>query len=297
MLRSSAAAVLCILTGMALPGYGQTTLAWKLKEGDKFYLESASLLNQTIKSGGMEVKQDIDQTLVSLFTVKKKNADNTLTIEQKIETVLLKTNGPVPPKAAQALEGAVFTFTLNPKGEVTKFSGFDDLIKKLTNDNPAAGKEVRRFLTEDLLKMTAQETFGFVPDKAVKKGDKWERKFTYPLGPLGTLTSTNKYTAEGTDKVDGKNAERIAVEMSMTYAAPKPEGSASLEIKKGDLKVEGAKGTIYFDAAAGRLVRSEATIPSKGIMTFSFGGRDTDMELDQKQTIKNRVLDKNPLAK
>ncbi len=297
MLRRSAVAVVCVLAGLAVPAYGQTKLEWKLKEGDRFYLENASLLNQTIKTGGMEVKQDMDQTVVSLFTVKKRNADNSLLIEQKVETVRLKTNGPVPPKAAQALEGAVFTFTLTPRWEVTRFTGYDDLIKKLTNANPAAGKEVKKYLTEDLLKMTAQETFGFLPDKAVKKGDKWERKFIYPLGPLGTLTSTNKYTFEGTEKVDGKDADKIAVDMTMTYAPPKVEGTPALEIKKGDLKVEGAKGTIYFDAAAGRLLRSEATIPAKGTMTFSYMGRDTEMELDQKQTIKNRVTDKNPLAK
>jgi hypothetical protein len=296
MLRRAAGAVLLAAAMLAVPAYGQDVkLEWKLKEGDKFFLENTSVLNQTLKTGGMDVKQDLDQTMVSSFTVKKKNADGSLVLEQKIETVRLKGAGAgVDPKSAQTLEGAVFTFTVTPRWEITRFDGYDNLVKKLGGENKAMEAEIRKYLTEDVLKATSQETFGFLPDKAVAKGGKWERKFVYPLGPFGTLTSTNKYTYEGKEKVDGKEVDKITSEMSMTYAVPKQEAGAPLQVTKGDLKVEGAKGTIFFDSAAGRLVRSEAKIPVKGTMTFSASGRDTEIEITQQESIKNRVLDKNP---
>jgi hypothetical protein len=306
MMRRSAMAVLVaqLALAAAFPAHAQTKLEWKLKEGDKFYLENVSTLNQTMKTAGVDtIQNNIEQTTVSLLTVKKKNADG-LVLEQKIETMRLKPLSPTnldekTLKQAQALEGAVFTFTISPKGEVTRFSGYEDFIKKIGGNDQAVGKEVRKFLTEDLLKAMPQELFGFLPDKAVKKGDKWERKVSYPLGPLGTLTSTNKYSYDGTEKVEGKDLDKITVEMAMTYTTPPatPEGAKGLEVRKGELKAEGAKATIYFDSAAGRLVRSEETVPLKGKLTFAYSGTETEVDLDQKQTIKNRVLEKNPLAK
>jgi hypothetical protein len=292
---------------LSLPVSAEVTLEWKFKEGDKFYLQTDSNLAQTITSAGTEVKQQIDQSMVSSFTVKKKNADGSLVLEQKIENVTVKTSGPgtMETKPPEGLKGAVFTITVNPKWKITKFEGYDALVKKLSGEDPAVDRLIRAFLPEEILKASAEEAFGFLPDKRVKKGDSWERELVYPLGPLGTLTATNKYTDEdkNKEKVAGKDVERITAAMTIKYQKPelkKPEeaaGALGLQILEGDLKAKDAKQTIYFDPAAGRLVKSETKLRVEGMLTYSAVGKKTEMEIKQEQTITAQVFDKNPLQK
>jgi hypothetical protein len=302
MLRRGGMAAVLVLGVLALPASAQVTLKWKFAKGDKFYLRTDSILDQTITSSGAEVKQKIEQSMLSSFTVKEKKTDDSVVLEQKIETVTVKTAGPgaedtKPPKG---LEGATFTITVSPKWQITKFDGYDALIKKLSGEDAAVDKMIRAFLPEEILRASAEEAFGFLPDKAVKKGDTWERKLVYPLGPLGTLTATNKYTYEdkNKEKVNGKEVERITAAMDIKYTPPMPGGAAlGLQIIDGDLKAKDAKQTIFFDAAAGRMVQSETKMRVEGMLSYSAVGKKTEIEIKQDQTITAQVFDKDPRPK
>jgi hypothetical protein len=299
MLRRCDLVAALVLGVLALPASAQVTLSWKFEKGDKFYLRTDSTLDQTITSGGTDVKQTIEQSMVSSFTVKDKKADGSVVLEQKIDTVTMKTSGPgaADAKPPDGLKGATFTITVSPKWQITKFEGYDALIKKLSGEDAGVEKLIRTFLPEEILRASAEEAFGFLPDKAVKKGDTWERKLVYPLGPLGTLTATNKYTYEGKDKVNGKDVERITAAMDIKYTPPMAGvGALGLQIIDGDLKAKDAKQTIFFDATAGRLVKSETKLRVEGMLSYAAVGKKTELELKQDQTIKARAYtDKEPL--
>jgi hypothetical protein len=287
----------------ALPAHAQVQMEWKLKEGDKFFLETVSTLKQQMRTQGKEMKQDLEMTTVFSLAVQKKNADNTAVLEQKIESLSVKNAAGqaagTDEKFNQQLVGAAFKVTLSPRGEVAKFEGYDDLVKKLAGDDPAARKAVQSIMPEESLKASVSEAFGFLPDKPVKTGDSWERETTRSLGPFGSITSKRKYSYDGSEMVEGKPLEKISFTAASTYNPPKAAepNAFQFQVAKADLKLEDVKGTFLFDAAAGRLVHSEMGLKMKGTVVIVVMGTNLETEAQQDQTIKMRVLDKNPAAK
>jgi hypothetical protein len=291
---------------LALPTFSQAQqvqLEWKVKEGDKFFLETVSSFKQSMKTLGKELKQDREDTVVYSVTVAKKNADNSVVLDEKIESVSVKnTGGPAGVPAAedkfnQQLKDAVFHVTLTPRGEVTKFDGYDELVKKITGDDANARKIVNAVLSEEGLKRSATEAFGLLPAGPVKQGDKWgeDRTVEAPLGPLGSFTIKKGFTYDGKDSINGKSVDKITFSGTAVYAPPKTADSPlPFQVVKGDLKADDIKGTIYFDGAAGRLVGSETTLRLKGNVTISVSGTNLDTEAQQDQAVKTRLLDKLP---
>jgi len=288
-----------VLVLLANPVSGQTRLQWKLHEGERFYLETTVRANQTLSLAGQQTKQEMENVTVVSFYVKSKGADGSLVIEQKIESIKSKAVGGTAPvgNIFRQMEGMVFTVTYNAKMEVTKFEGYGELIKKLGGDDPVVGKQIRSLLSEDSLKHSAEEAFRFLPDAAVKPGHKWDRKHTVPLGPLGSLNAVQGYTYDGPVEFEGKNAEKISVVTSVSYQPPKGDTTGlPFRITAGNLKTQDGKGTIYFDAAAGRMLQSETKWRLKGVLTFEAAqGQPMDMEMDQEQSVRIRVTAMNPL--
>src|SRR5262249_24469090 len=176
-------------------------------------------------------------------------------------------------KFNQQLVGATFKVTVNPKGEVTKFEGYDDLMKKLVGDDANGRKVFQAIMPEEAFKRSAAEAFAFLPDQPVKTGAQWERKLETSLGPLGSFSTKRQYTYEGQEQADNKTLEKITFTASTAYTPRKPgDTTFPFQVSKGDLKVEDLKGVIYFDAAAGRLVRSESSMKVRGNVTIVISG-------------------------
>jgi hypothetical protein len=307
--RSWVGAVLA-LGVLAFPAPGraqQVQLEWKLKEGDKFFLETVTSFKQTLKTLGKELKQDRQDNVVYGVSVLKKNDDKTAQLEEKIESVAVRnTGGPAGTPAAedkfnQQLKDATFRVTLTPRGEVTKFEGYEDLVKKIAGDDTNARKVVQAVLSEDGFRRSAAESFGLLPAGPAKPGDKWgeDRKVEAPYGPLGSFTVTKTYTYEGKDTINGKSVDKITFTGTAVYTPPKTAdaGAMPFQVVKGELKADDIKGTMYFDADAGRLVGSEAAMRIKGSLTITVSGTNLDTEMQEDVAVKTRLLDKLPGAK
>ena len=301
--RCSIGAVLALAV-LAAPAHAQVQLEWKFKEGDKFYLETINSFKQSMKTLGKELKQDLDLTFVFSVAVQKVNEDKSAVLEERLESVEVKNAGgptggiPAEDKFNQQVKGATFRVTVTPRGEVTRFEGYDDLLKKLAGDDPVTRKTVQAVLSEDYIKNAAADVFGRLPPGPVKADAEWggDRKIEMPLGPLGTFTTTRTYRYEGKDTIDGKSVEKISFTGKATYSPPK-SGSAGpfpFQLTKGDLQIEDLHGTLSFDAANGRLVQSDTSMRVKGSMTAVVSGNTIDSELLQDRSIKTRLLDKAP---
>jgi hypothetical protein len=291
MARRYGFAVLMFLTGL-LTVTAQTTpvtLEWKFKQGDKFYLENVTSVKQSIDVAGNKIPMDSVNTTVSSFKVIKADKDGTV-LEQKIEASQVKGGKAGPQQqVAEKLVGSVLTITLNKKGEVTKIAGFDELIKKLSEDNEEVGKLLKVILTEDTMKQGIQEAFAFMPDKPVVKGDSWKRKLSMSMGPIGTFVVDQEYTYDG----KMKDGEQVGVKGTFTYQPPKGDvGGLPFKVTKGDFKTDEAKGTLIFDPEKGRLVRNEFKAKLKGNLTIAVGDQEAKMELEQETDTKIRILDK-----
>lgn len=268
-------------------------LQWSFKEGDVFYIRNDVNIKQTISGGGRKVDQNIEQSALTRFTVKKKNADKSVVLEQTFVDLKGKADLPGFDDAQKKMKGASLLVTLNDRGEPTRLEGYKDLLDKLADGDEKVRAMLATTLSEDVLKQTAYEAFSLVPNRAVKVGNKWERKNKVSMGPIGDIAGTASYTYAGTERVDGKNLEKIGFTGTMKYAPPgdQPQG-APFKIVKADLKVEEFKGTLYFDARAGRLTSSGVSMRLTGSMTMSVMGNTVDMEIEQDLKAKSRVATK-----
>jgi hypothetical protein len=290
--RFSAGAVLLLLAAAA-PAAAQTTLQLKFKQGDKFYMEEVNTVRQTIDYMGKQTST-IETTTVYGFTVQKADKDGTV-LQQKIESMKVKTDGSGQTadmdKMGPLFKGTTFTITLDPSGRVTKFEGYEDMIKKLGEGREMMARMLKSILNEEFMKQSAAQAFGYLPTNPVNEGDTWRREWFVPLGPLGTFKAEHTYKYEGhTDE-----GEKITFNSRMTYQPPKPDNQLpAFKIVKGDLTAENAKGTMLFDNKAGRLVRQQMDMGIKGTMTIDVLGKEETMALDQKQTSTIKVTEKNP---
>jgi hypothetical protein len=277
----------------AAPAADAVSLELKFKEGDTFYIENVNNSKLTMEFAGIKNEQDSDTTIITRFKVLKSDKDETV-IEQKIEKFKTKSSGlgSGADKIMDSLTGVTFKMTMNSKGEVTKFEGYDDFIKKLKTGDDEAAKMAKLILSEETLKANAADSFAFLPPKPVNKGDSWKHSQTVPLGPLGTFKGDTKYTYKG----QGKDGEEIAFEQGLSYSPPKEDDNTlPFKVTKGEMKAEDASGKIIFDAAKGRVVRAESTQTIKGSLTIDVMGNSVTMDMNMKQTSKSRVLDKAPL--
>jgi len=304
MVRRSWVGVLVLLCTAAAtaPALGQDKLEWKFKEGDRFFLESVTDMKQAMKVMGQEISMDMKMTAVNSVTVKKKNDDGSVVLEQKIEAMKGDMSGPMGDMSLEdqfkGLIGAAYTVTLAPNSDVTKVEGLKELMEKVGGDNPIVAQMMNNMMKEDNLKRQLAASFSFLPKKPVKVGDSWDLKTGVPLGPLGDFKVEQTFTYRGMDKVDGKDVAKIDSTAKLTYTPSKEKNPAMpIEVTKADFKSTDMKGTYYFDPAAGRLVKNEVKMRFAGSMTMSAAGNEMQMEMDQNMTTTTTVKDKIPSSK
>ncbi len=217
-------------------------------------------------------------------------------LEQKIEALKIKVSGEGPEadtKVLKQLIGAAFLIGIDSKRAITRFDGYEQLIKKIVKDNPVNANLIRALMTEASLKAAIQEMFAFVPNQEVAPGKSWVGKTTLPLGSLGTLSLENTYKL---DSIGEANKEaKIIVLSKAAFTAPGPK--QDMKVTGGDIGLEKSTGTIFFDTVRGRLLRSETRQTLLGTLKVAVRNAPIDVELHQEQTLKRRVLEKNPLEK
>jgi hypothetical protein len=133
----------------------------------------------------------------------------------------------------------------------------------------------------------------------VAKGDKWTRKSTLDMGPIGKYENVYTYTYDGKDPKD-KKLDLIKVDTQLTYKEPGDVagvGGLPFKIKSAELKSKDATGTVLFDAAKGRVERSSAKMELSGKLSIEIGGQTTTVDLSQTQNTDVESSDTNPVPK
>jgi hypothetical protein len=261
-----------------------------------------------------DVKQTQNQTFVFSWTPEKQEGDNWV-IKQKIEAVTMDidiggskinydstnptgANNPLG-EFFKALVGAEFTLTLNTKTmKVDKIEGREKFLADLVKANPQMEPLLKQILSENALKEMAEPTFAVVPDKPVAKGDKWERKSTLDMGPIGKYENTYTFTYEGKDEKE-KKLDKIKVDTKLTYKEPAADaqgaGGLPFKIKSAELKSKDATGTILFNNDKGRVEKSGMKLELSGNLSIEIGGSTTKVELSQTQETTVDTSDDNPV--
>lgn len=281
---------LAVLLMTPLFAAGQTELRWKFKPNDFFVLETVSHVQQTVKTSTLEHKPDVTYKTRTRYTVLQAGPNETV-LEMKIEgyAATLPTGKPMPTAVRNELKDATLRLKLDAGQQVVAVEGYTEFLEKATGGDTNLNNAMQMMLSEESLRRVAQQTFAYLPGKPVKPGDTWERPLTVPLGPLGAFEVTNTYTLEQPEKVNNRLCQRIGVSSKVKYVAPK-NLNLPFTIQSGAFTATEGKGTIWFDATAGELLRSELKLSLQGTLKVETQGKAGTIELKQQQHIEVRKV-------
>ena len=249
---------------------------------------------------GITISQDLKYRVLSKLRIRK-GEDGTRDVKQEIyETELQKADGLSRAMFAESLkkmQGETFSFTVNAKGEIVKFAGPKDNRKNIkvdgVGDIGGQGFLMSSVMDEDGWKELAQLCF-LLPEKPIKtmrKGQRWERKFTHDWGSLGSWYGKTIYQHAGVK--DGEH--RIDYVHRLTYVPPgkgKKQKKSPLQITSAAFKPIQAKGEVYFSAAQGRVVRAREWFHVRGVASITVLGQSTQVQVEEMQYFSIRVIDK-----
>lgn len=193
----------------------------------------------------------------------------------------------------RALVDAEFTLTISKKTlSVTDIQGRTEFIAKLTKTNAQLDSLLKAILSDNALKQMADPIFAVVPEKAVAVGDKWQKKSTLNMGPIGTYETTYDYILKSVEK----DLATVDVTTSLTYSAPKG-GAEGLpfKINSATLKSKEGTGKVVFDLKAGRIQQSDMNLVLGGELNIEIAGMQTPVTLDQNQKSSLKTTDERPI--
>jgi hypothetical protein len=281
------------LLASTLPAMGQSVLAWRLKAGDQFYLVSEHRTHQVMHFQEKDITQDLVNKTVSHIEVLSAQPEGVV-LRQKMKSIEIQVDGPGAgdgAKLAQLLEGSTFIVTFDPHMQVSRLGGYDQLMQKLVGDNATLRKAISVVINEATLKEELNQAFGGgLPDGPVTPGSRWRRNGRVMLGPLGEFKTVGDFVYRG----QSNDLDRVDAAWSGTYAPPAREVGLPFQVIRGDLRCESARGSYWFDLAAGRLAQAERRRDVRGTLTMAVQGGEMSVDLEQEVTITHRTLSQLP---
>ncbi len=287
-------AFLIVLLGVH-PVSAQVKLEWRFKEGETFFAERVYTQKQAVEMKGKAFKEQRSKTWLSAITVKEKTKAGYI-LELKVESAIFRSDGErrdVSPAVASdellaaKFKGCSFNVTVSPQGKVSKFEGYEAFIQKLTDKNADGEKALRALITEEGLREDAEEVFGWLPERIVRKGDKWKREAVEPMPPFGSFKSTYEYV------LDTEQGPEVGIGLSTKMSYRPPGNEAELfKVVKGSLKGEDGKGALVFDIEAGRLVSSHKSVLVRGELILESMGHQTKADFTSENELRVRVFTK-----
>lgn len=293
--RLLAAAALCLTAAAA---YAQVELKPRVIEGSR-HTDQTMTLKQSLKIAGQEIPTTAEVVTATTLTAQKPAADGTVRVVNKTDRMALKVEAPgfqlnvdtAKPDAApadnpmtrgviemlKALAAHPYTLVLDPKGAVKAVEGVDQIIQ-------GAGQETAEMLKRELAlpklqRETAQE-LGALPDKAVKKGDRWERSEVHDIGAGQTLTLQTFYEYDGVVERGGRKLDRVNIFIGDVKYAQDANVMAGAKVTRSDLKAASSLGAYYFDRETGEVVERTTNVRITGPMTMEVNGMELPAELD-----------------
>ncbi|MFO0917752.1 MAG: hypothetical protein U0872_05480 [Planctomycetaceae bacterium] len=260
---------------------------------------------QTLTLAGMDI--DTKSTLFSIATITsgKRDTDGNLTLEESIDVLQTDLSLPGgltvqfdsanPDKAADnaVLEPLLDMLRATFKNPVTMTVDRDNHVQDLkfaNNPEETLPKEVRGFLDPVSRKKSAEQAWGFLPDRAVAIGDQWERTEEHNLGGGQSLTYKSRYTYAGPEKLDGQTYQKFDVERLEASYSLDPNANPMVQVPKSDLKVAKSSGVILYQPETGAVAKREAEVKIAGTLTLVINGQELPGELDLSITEKSNLL-------
>jgi len=268
-------------------------LRWKFTPGQTLLFVITQDMNANVKAGEGAAPMKLTNTtsIETSWKVDAVDPKGVASITQTIDRMQMKMQSPqgmmleydsaagkepegMAKMMAPILEAMIkkpFLEKMTARGEILEMKapqGFVESINKMAPQGAGGG-----FFSDDMMKQMS--AFGVFPEEPVTPGKTWNRKMTSKVPVLGSMTAEITYRYVGTEDRDGRPVEKIAVSMLMKLGEEK--GQPGLTIK--DVETD---GTLFFDAAAGRLVQMQTKARMKISVAVGTMKIEQDMEMDQR---------------
>jgi hypothetical protein len=280
----------------------QVKLEHKFPEGTKSSFKSTTKTHQILSIMGMDIETEAEESVVISSAIGKRNADGTLPVVQKIESIRSQLSLPgginvtfdsADPNAKidnpqvaflgdvfKALVGVGYTIVLDAKDKVKFVEGTETFEAKLDALDPKAAAVLRGRLSAEKIKKAFEQEIGSLPEVLARQGEPWETTEVMDLGSDQSLTLRKRYEYLGTVEKEGKSLDKIGVRSLTVVYAMDPKPDSPLKVTKSDLKVDSSEGTILFDREAGDKIESTSVTRIKGTLTLEAGGKELPSTLD-----------------
>ncbi len=248
-------------------------LRWNLKAGEvlRYRLTMAQELTTSLPpDAGIEN----ELAMVLRQEVREVAADGTGSIDFGYEAVRMQVGGDEPrsydstrtgedAKANDVLLGEMFapllevklTMKLEPTGRVSGFEGIDAVLEQMLSAQeakPATAEMLKgMFREEELRRMMEMNVF---PEKALAKGDSWQREMDLELPMLGTLEIAIRNEFAGLEQRAGEPCARIALEAEIAFEATEAAADSPMKLSLGE---SAGTGSMLFGVAPGRVLESD----------------------------------------
>jgi hypothetical protein len=306
-----AAAVLC--SSWQARADEPVRLRFKMEPNHSQIYQSTTEVNQTQNLAGMEFKNVVESSDVTVYTLQEVSGDGNLHLQAENRQMKTRMDlgqvgeyiydskssdrdrsslmGAALTPIYDALNGAVIQVTVTPRGEVTEVKGLKELIgEDLLKDNPFAA-QAATVATDEGAKISYSDRFIELPEEPVEPGDTWEQPYEIKMPGLGIAKGKTVYKFDGRDKVGDRETVRIVLRDEMSLNLDLDQMGAKVT---GQLSVTSSSGTAQFDPAAGVLVSKTTTQTFSGNLNVAAGGQNIPVQQEQKHTTKIELLDKAP---
>lgn len=302
MLASLLLAIAC-WPGLAAVSVAQSagkTIAWRADPHETLRVRMIHRTKTEIQSNQEPATMSMLTAIELHWRLTDGDEPSSIAIEQKIERLILQSTeadghtwnfdsgSPEPPSpelreladSIRALIGSRVTIAMDARGQIRDVHPFDDTERRLA-DVPAAS-QWKNLLTREGMRQMLRQALGPLPDRPVVLGDPWQEVRTLQT-PLGPITLVDRFEYRGTVIEQGRDLERIERTTSLRREASQPgwsdESSPSTSHQDS--------ATLYFDNAAGRLVRSrnhhrwksEIVVDDHRLLVNTSGTLDIDISL------------------
>lgn len=157
--------------------------------------------------------------------------------------------------------GARLEYTLDASNKVEHIDGVDELLDRLSADNPAAAQFKSTF-NEDYFKQV-MDSSRYLPPKPVQPGDTWPIEFELPIGVFGAMHA--KYTGEFKDwEMRGQRNCALLEFAGVMEIEPNENSRSGFNMALHSGK---NSGEIWFDPELGMVIDSKANLDMTMIMT------------------------------
>ncbi len=187
----------------------------------------------------------------------------------------------------EPLIGHEMKMTIDEKGNIQKFSGAQDVLDQMVKNSNAPGGEMFKETVEgqfgdEAMKQNFDQILDYLPGKAVKTGDSWEKQL-FSAGVLGLIIDVT-YT------LVKRKGGKAFIDFKGKISSNENNNSSVVMGMQLKYNLNGTQsGKIEVDEKTALVIKSELNQELSGIMSIDnemTGTMDLDTKISTKQTFK-----------